>query len=123
MTTSQETMTDTARRGQEAITSAMQIWLDNLHWLAPDSDTKLRGAVEAVDKMYDFADHMLITQREFTKSWLAAYASFATNAAYVAQDAAKGVEYAAKDMQDSANSQRQMDRRPTKDADTAPKKS
>lgn len=132
MTMSQETMTDTTRRGQEAITSAMQIWLDNLQRLAPDSDTKLRDAAEAVDKMYDFADHMLVTQREFTKSWLAAYASFATKAAYVAQDAAKDVqyaakdvEYAAKDMQDGANSQRQMDRRSgsAKDADTAAKKS
>lgn len=119
MTTSQETMTDTARRGQEAITSAMQMWLDNLHRLAPDSNTKLRGAVEAVDKMYDFADHMLVTQREFTKSWLAAYASFATKAAYVVEDAAKDVEYTAKDMQDSVNS------RPSgsaKDADAAAKK-
>lgn len=121
MTTSQETMTDTAHRGQDAITSAMQMWLDNLHRLVPDSDTKLRGAVEAVDKMYDFAGHMLVTQREFTKNWLAAYASFATKAAYVAEDAAKDVEYAAKDMQDGANSQR----RPAsvKDADTVSKKS
>ena len=120
MTTSQETMTDTARRGQEAITSAMQIWLDNLHRWAPDSDTKLRGAVEVVDKMYDFADHMLVTQREFTKTWLAAYASFVTKAAYVAEDAAKDVEYATKDIQDSVNSRRSGS---TRDADATIKKS
>jgi hypothetical protein len=118
MTTSQENMTAAVRPGLEAITSAMQIWLDNLHRLAPDSDIKLHGAVEAVDKMYDFADHMLVTQREFTKNWLAAYASFVTKAACVAEDAAKDVEYAAKDMQGSVNSRRSSS---VKDANPAAK--
>ncbi|MGH3899509.1 MAG: hypothetical protein ACRDTA_14960 [Pseudonocardiaceae bacterium] len=98
MTTSQETMTDAARRGQEAITSALQIWAESVQRFVPMSDTKLRGAVEAVDNMFDFYEQMLVTQREFTKSVMAATTSATTKAAYVAQDAAKDMEYAAKDM-------------------------
>lgn len=127
MTTSQETMTDAARRGQDAITNAMQIWADTFQRFMPVSDTRLRGAVEAVDGMYDFAEQMLLTQREFTKSLLAATTSAATKAAYAAQDATKDVEYAAKDMQDAADGARgprPMYRRsgPAKDADVAAKK-
>jgi len=127
MTTSQETMTDAARRGQDAIASAMQIWADTFQMFLPVSDTKLRGAVEAVDGMYDFAEQMLLTQREFTKSLLAATTSAATKVAYTAQDAAKDVEYVAKDMQDAADGHRapRMDRRSgsAKDADVVVKKS
>ncbi|MDQ4093133.1 MAG: hypothetical protein M3143_06945 [Actinomycetota bacterium] len=104
MTTSQETMTDAARRGQDAITSAMQIWADTFQRFLPISDTGLRGAVEAVDGMYDFAEQILLTQREFTKSLLTATASAATKTAYAAEDAAKDVQYVAKDMQDAARS-------------------
>lgn len=127
MTTSQETMTDAARRGQDAITSAMQIWADTFQRFLPVSDTKLRGAVEAVDGMYDFAEQMLLTQREFTKSLLAATTSAATKAAYTAKDVAKDVEYVAKDMQDGGDGYReprQMDKRSgSKDADMVVKKS
>src|ERR671916_629349 len=106
MTMSQETMTDATRRGQDAITHAMQSWADTFQRFLPVSDTGLRGAVEAVDGMYDFAEQMLLTQREFTKSLLAATTSAATKAAYAAQDA----EYAAKDLQDAADGQRRHPR-------------
>jgi hypothetical protein len=117
MTTSQETMTDAARRSQEAMTSAMQSYLD---MFVPDSDTKLH---DAVDKMYDCAEQMLITQRQFAKGWLDFYMSAASKTAYAAHDAAKNVEYAAKDMEHGANSQRQTEKRSAKDTDAASKRS
>ena len=110
MTTSQETMTEAARRGQEAIASALQIWTDSVQRFVPVSDTRLSGAVEAVDTMFDFAEQMLVTQREFTKSLLAATTSAATRAAAATQDAAREVKDAAQDVQDGANG-RPMGRR------------
>jgi hypothetical protein len=104
MTTSQETMTDAARRGQDAMNSVMQMWADTFQKFLPVSDTGLRGAMEAVDGMYDFAEQILLTQREFTKNMLAATTSAATKAAYATQDAAKDAEYVAKDMQEGVNS-------------------
>jgi hypothetical protein len=96
MTTSQETMTEAARRGQAAIASALQIWTDSVQRFVPVSDTRLSGAVEAVDTMFDFAEQMLVTQREFTKSLLAATTSAATRAAAATQDAAREVKDAAR---------------------------
>ena len=104
MTTSQETMTDAARRGQDAMNSVMQMWADTFQKFLPVSDTGLRGAMEAVDGMYDFAEQILLAQREFTKNMLAATTSAATKAAYATQDAAKDAEYVAKDMQEGVNS-------------------
>ncbi len=123
MTTSQETMAEAARRGQEAITSAMQIWTDSVQRFLPVSDTRLRGAVEAVDTMFDFAEQMLVTQREFTKSLLAATTSAATRTAVATQDAAREVKDAAKDVQEGANG-RPMTRRSgtVADADVPSKK-
>jgi hypothetical protein len=123
MTTSQETMAEAARRSQEAITSAMQIWTDSVQRFLPVSDTRLRGAVEAVDTMFDFAEQMLVTQREFTKSLLAATTSAATRAATATQDAAREVKDAAKDVQEGANG-RPMTRRSgtAADADVTSKK-
>jgi hypothetical protein len=106
MTTSQETMTDAARRSQDAMNSVMQMWTDTFQKFLPVSDTSLRGAMEAVDGMYDFAEQILLTQREFAKSVLAATTSAATKAAYATQDAAKDMDHVAKDMQESVNSQR-----------------
>lgn len=103
MTTSQETMAEAARRGQEAITSALQIWTESVQRFVPVSDTRLRGAVEAVDSMFDFAEQLLVTQREFTKSLLAASTSAAIKAASATHDAAREVKDSAKD---GANGQR-----------------
>ncbi|MGH3784005.1 MAG: hypothetical protein ACRDRO_26160 [Pseudonocardiaceae bacterium] len=103
MTMSQETMTDAARRGQEAW---LQIWTDSVERFMPVSDTKLRGAVEAVDGMFDFAEQMLMIQREFAKSMLTATTSAATKAASYTREAAKEAKDVAKDLQDGANGQR-----------------
>lgn len=106
MIPSQETMTDAARRGQEAIASAWQVWADSVQRFVPGPDTKVRGAVEVVDNMFDFAEQMLLIQRKFTKSLLAASTSAATRAAFAAQDAAMDAKDTAKDMADGANGQR-----------------
>ncbi|MQA14382.1 MAG: hypothetical protein GEV09_09460 [Pseudonocardiaceae bacterium] len=75
MTTPQEQFTDAARRGQDAMTTALQGWADNMQKLAgtvPVGQAKLPRTDEVVDNMFDFAEQMLATQREFTKSLLAA---------------------------------------------------
>ncbi|MGH3972402.1 MAG: hypothetical protein ACRDS9_03625 [Pseudonocardiaceae bacterium] len=89
MTTSQETMADTARRGQDAFSSALQFWVENLQKFVPAYDARMRGAAEVVDTTFDFAEHMLITWRDVTKSMLAISTSAATKAASATQDAAK----------------------------------
>lgn len=92
MTTS-ETMTEVTRRSQEAFASAVQIWADSIQrfvGLMPTPEPKVPSADEVVDKAYDFAAQALITQREFTKSMLAATRSAASSAAWVAQSATKG---------------------------------
>ncbi|MDQ2882901.1 MAG: hypothetical protein M3Y48_17420 [Actinomycetota bacterium] len=112
MTMSQETMTDAARRGQEAFTTALQVWTDSFQMFMPVSDTKLRGAFEAVDSMFDFAEQMLGTQREFTKNLLTATTSAATKAASLTREAAMEAKDVAKDVEDGANGQqRPMARR------------
>jgi hypothetical protein len=97
MTTSQETITEATRRSQEAIASAAQIWAEGVHkfvGLMPTPDAKVpsvdfRLIEEVVDNAFDFAEQALATQREFTKSLLAATKSVASNAAWVAQSAVK----------------------------------
>ncbi|MCA1835061.1 MAG: hypothetical protein LC721_01455 [Actinobacteria bacterium] len=98
MTTS-ETMTEVTRRSQEAFASAVQIWADSLQrfvGLLPASDATVPSADEVVDRAYDFAAQALATQREFTKSILAASRSAASSAAWVAQDATTRVAANAK---------------------------
>jgi hypothetical protein len=92
MTTS-ETMTEVTRRSQEAFSSAVQIWAESLQrfvGLLPAPEAKVPSAEEVVDRAFDFAAQALITQREFTKSMLAASRSAASSAAWVAQGATKG---------------------------------
>jgi hypothetical protein len=80
MAMSQETMTDTIHRGQEAAVGALQTWADGVQrlcgWL-PSRDSKMPSAAEVVDHYFDFAEHVLATQRHFTMSLLTA-----TKAAY-----------------------------------------
>lgn len=90
MTTSHETMTDAARRGQEAFTSALRIWADG-------ATARLHGAVDVVDIMFDFADRLLASQREFTKMFLAMTGPAVTKPRSVAAErAAEDVPAAAK---------------------------
>ena len=78
MTNPQNTIADAARRGQEAVTSAMQIWADSVQKLVgslPTPDTRVPSPDEIVDQVFGFAEQMLATQREFTKSVLSATAA------------------------------------------------
>ncbi|MGH3843905.1 MAG: hypothetical protein ACRDS0_21025 [Pseudonocardiaceae bacterium] len=87
MTTS-ETMTEVTRRSQEAFSSAVQIWAESLQrfvGLLPAPEAKVPSPEEVVDKAFDFAAQALITQREFTKSMLAATRSAASSTAWVTQ--------------------------------------
>ena len=91
MTTS-ETMTEVTRRSQEAFSSAVQIWAESVQrvvGLLPTPDAKVPSAEEVVDKAFDFYAQALTTQREITKSMLAATRSAASSAAWIAQSAAK----------------------------------
>lgn len=107
MTSPQQTMTDAARRSQEALTRAVRIWVDSLDKFTPTSHVRWHSAAEVVDAMFDFADHMLASQREFTKVLVAATTS-------VAAKAASATQHVAKDMQDVAK-----EAAPTRDGATA----
>lgn len=91
-----ETMTDAARRGQEDFTSALQIWADSVPWFvpwfAPISDAKLRSTVHLVDRTFDYWDHVLECNREYTKSLLAVTTSAAHKVASATQNAAKEMQ-------------------------------
>jgi hypothetical protein len=92
MTTSQETITEVTRRSQEAITSAVQIWAESVQrfmGLVPTPDAKVPTAEEVVDHAYNFAVQALATQREFTKSMLAATKSVATSATWASPETVK----------------------------------
>jgi hypothetical protein len=73
MTTSQEAISDTARRGQRAYADAAQLWADSVQeavgsLLTPDA----KVFDEVVDNYINVAEQVLVTQREFAKSVLAA---------------------------------------------------
>jgi pyoverdine/dityrosine biosynthesis protein Dit1 len=87
--TTAETMAEMTRRGQEAFARTMRIYADA--WkpvlsMWPALDAKAPSAEEVVDKAYDFAAQALATQREFTKSMLAATRSAASSAAWMAKE-------------------------------------
>ena len=97
MTSPQQTMTNAARRSQEAFTNAVRIWAESLDRFTPTSPVGWHGAVEVVDAMFDFADHMLASQREFTKVLVAATTSASTKAASATQQVAKDMQDVAKE--------------------------
>lgn len=83
MTTPQEQFTDVARRGQEAVSTAMQTWADNMQKLAgtfPAGDASVPNVDAVVDNYFTFAEQMLRNQRDLTKSLLAAATPEATKA-------------------------------------------
>lgn len=90
--TTTETFGEATRRSQEAF---MQIWTDGVRkfWgLVSAADAKVSSvftAEEVVDNAFDFAEKVLATQREYTKSWLAATKSIASSTAWLAQSATK----------------------------------
>lgn len=91
MTNPQDTIIDTARRGQEAMTSALQIWADSVQRLVgslPHPEARVPNPEQVVDQVFGFAEQMLATQRDFTKSMLSAATSAANNVATVATNTA-----------------------------------
>lgn len=89
MTTSQETIRDTARRDEETYDDVMRLWVDNVQkWvgLLPTPDGKLLDQV--VDGYFNVAERVLATQREFAKSCVAVTTSAATSAASAVKHAA-----------------------------------
>ena len=90
MTTSHDTISDTARRGQGAYVDAVQHWADSVQKVVgslPTPDAKLLH--EVVDNYFNVAEQVLVTQREFAKSMLAVTTSAATAATDAAHNAAK----------------------------------
>lgn len=75
MITAQDQIAETARRGQEVVTNALQTWADNVQKMVgglPNHEPKLPSPTEVVDTFFDITEQVLATQREFAKSILAA---------------------------------------------------
>ncbi|MBV9058343.1 MAG: hypothetical protein JO296_11535 [Pseudonocardiales bacterium] len=89
-TTSRDTISDTARRGQETYANAVHLWVDSIQKVIgslPTPDSKLLH--EVVDDYFTVAEQVLATQRKFANSVLAATASAVTDARSAAQDVAR----------------------------------
>jgi hypothetical protein len=75
MTTSHETISDTARRDGEALSQAMQDWIDSIQKFvgtAPSLDARVLSANRVVDNYFHVLEQVLIIQRDFIKSCLIA---------------------------------------------------
>jgi len=75
MTTLQDQFTQVARQGQEAITSAMRTWTENFQSMiggGNPAQSGLPSLQQVVDNVFDFAEQLLASQREFTTHLLAA---------------------------------------------------
>lgn len=83
MTAPQDQFTDVARRSQEAITTAMQTWNENVQRMiagGASDQSPTPSPEQIVDNVFDFAEQLLASQREFAKRVLAA-GTTATDAA------------------------------------------
>ncbi len=68
-----EQLSKIARQGQDAVNSAVKVWADSVQRLTGGTGSGQVPDVSAVvDSAFDFAERMLHTQREFTKSVLQA---------------------------------------------------
>ena len=75
MTAPQDQFTDVARHGQEAITTALRMWTENLQSMIGGSTSAQSGLPspqQVVDNVFDFAEQLLASQREFATRVLAA---------------------------------------------------
>lgn len=73
MTSPNDQLSRIARQGQEAVTSAVKIWADSVQRVTGSGGQGQVTDISAVvDSAFDFAERMLHTQREFTKSVLQA---------------------------------------------------
>lgn len=90
MTTSHDTTSNTSRRGQDSYADLMRLWADHLqNWIGSLPPLDAKAINQVIDNCFDLAERVLATQREFTKNFVAATASVATNAASAVQNAAK----------------------------------
>lgn len=88
MSTPQDQFAKIAQQGQEAVTGAVRTWTDAVQRLANQPAGALPDVSAVVDNAFDFAERLLATQREFTKSVLQTFASTAGDAAGDAQHGA-----------------------------------
>jgi hypothetical protein len=74
MTTSQETISDTARRDGEALSHAMHDWIDSIQKFVgsePTLDARAHSASHVVDSYFHVLEQILAIQRDVAKSFLA----------------------------------------------------
>ena len=73
MTSPNEQFSKIARQGQEALNNAVRVWADSVQRLAGGrGGGQVTDMTAVVDSAFDFAERVLQTQREFTKSVLRA---------------------------------------------------
>jgi hypothetical protein len=75
MTAPRDQFTQAARQGQEAITTAMRTWTESVQSMigtgAP-AQSGLPSPQQVLDNVFDFAEQLLASQREFATHLLAA---------------------------------------------------
>ena len=64
-----------AQQSQDAVSGAVRTWADTVQRLSGQPGSSVPDVGAVVDNAFDFAERLLATQREFTKSVLEAYAS------------------------------------------------
>lgn len=75
MTATQDQFTQVAREGQEAITTAMRTWTENVESMmgsGTPAQSGLPSPQQVLDNVFDFAEQLLASQREFATRVLAA---------------------------------------------------
>ena len=94
MTAPQDQFTQAAHQGQEAISTAMRTWNENVQSMigsgAP-AQSGLPSPQQVLDNVFDFAEQLLASQREFATRVLAAGMEANNAAAGKARDAAETI--------------------------------
>lgn len=95
MTAPTDQFVDIAKRGQEAVTTAVRTWTDAVQSFTGSltgGTPKLPDAQAVVDQYFDFAQQMLESQRSFTLSVLTAGTQAAENVTEQANRVAESVK-------------------------------
>lgn len=82
MTTSQETISDTARRDGKALSHAMQDWIDSIQKFVgsePTLDARMLSASHVVDSYFHVLEQILVIQRDVAKGFLLSATKTAKN--------------------------------------------
>ena len=90
MTAPQDQFTQVARQGQDAIATAMRTWTESVQSMlgsGTSAQSGLPSPQQVLDNVFDFAEQLLASQREFAKHVLAAGMEANTAAASKARDA------------------------------------